>query len=80
MPIARCVPGGRIYIDNFNLLTDEGWAFFDDLLKVDPSKRPANVSRHSTPQELETYLTARRLYQDIRLRTGGLWVTALARR
>ena len=23
-------PGGRIYIDNFNLLTDEGWALFDD--------------------------------------------------
>jgi SAM-dependent methyltransferase len=72
-------PGGRIYIDNFNLLTDEGWALFEDLLKVDPSKRPANVSRHSTPQELEAYLT-RAGFTGIRLRTGGLWVTALARR
>lgn len=72
-------PGGRLYVDNFNLLTDEGWKLFSDLLAVDPSTRPANVSRHSTPQELETYLT-RAEFEDIRVRTGGLWVTAIGRR
>ena len=72
-------PGGRIYIDNFNLLTDEGWALFDDLLKIDPAQRPANVSRHSTPQELEAYLL-RAGFTGIRVRTGGLWVTVTGRR
>ena len=72
-------PGGRIYVDTFNLLTDEGWALFDHLVKVDPAQRPANVRRHSTPQELDTYLT-RAGFTAVRLRTGGLWVTAIARR
>ena len=45
---------------------------------MDPSKRPANVSRHSTPQELERYLTQAG-YEEVRVRTGGLWVTVTAR-
>ena len=72
-------PGGRLYVDNFNLLTDEGWALFAELLEMDPSRRPANVSRQSTPQELEAYVT-RAGYADIRVRTGGLWLTVTARR
>lgn len=72
-------PGGRIYIDNFNLLSDEGWALFEDLLKIDPAKRPANVSRHSTPQELELYLM-RAGFTGVRVRTGGLWVTVTGHR
>jgi SAM-dependent methyltransferase len=71
-------PGGRLYVDNFNLLEPEGWALFLELFRMDPLKRPANVSRHSTPQELETYLT-RAGYEDVRIRTGGLWVTAVGR-
>ena len=43
---------------------------------MDPSKRPANVSRHSTPQELEA--TSRSAgFTDVRVRTGGLWVTVV---
>jgi SAM-dependent methyltransferase len=71
-------PGGRLYVDNFNLLEPEGWALFMEHFRMDPSKRPANVSRHSTPQELERYLTQAG-YTDVRLRTGGLWVTAVGR-
>ncbi len=69
-------PGGRLYVDNFNLLEPEGWALFMDHFRMDPSKRPANVSRHSTPQELERYL-AQAGYRDIAVRTGGLWVTVV---
>ena len=69
-------PGGRLYVDNFNLLEPEGWALFMEHFRQDPSKRPANVSRHSTPQELERYLTQAG-YQQIRVRTGGLWVTVV---
>lgn len=69
-------PGGRVYVDNFNLMSDEGWTLFADLLRIDPTQRPANVSRHSTPQELETYL-GRAGFEQVRVRTGGLWVTAV---
>jgi putative nucleotidyltransferase with HDIG domain len=69
-------PGGRLYVDNFNLLEPEGWALFMEHFRMDPSKRPANVSRHSTPQELERYL-AQAGYENVRVRTGGLWVTVV---
>jgi SAM-dependent methyltransferase len=69
-------PGGRLYVDNFNLLEPEGWALFMEHFRLDPSKRPANVSRHSTPQELERYL-AQAGYEQVRVRTGGLWVTVV---
>ena len=69
-------PGGRIYVDNFNLLEPEGWALFMEHFRMDPSKRPANVSRHSTPQELERYLTQAG-FSDVKVRTGGLWVTVV---
>lgn len=71
-------PGGRLYVDNFNLLEPEGWAFFIETYRLDPMKRPANVSRHSTPQELEAYLSHAG-FTDIRVRTGGLWLTVVGR-
>ncbi len=49
-------PGGRIYIDNFNLCSDEGWALFEQHRAIAPEDRPPHVSKSSTPQELETYL------------------------
>jgi SAM-dependent methyltransferase len=69
-------PGGRLYVDNFNLLEPDGWAFFIETYRMDPMKRPANVSRHSTPQELEAYVTHAG-FTDVRVRTGGLWVTVV---
>jgi SAM-dependent methyltransferase len=49
-------PGGRIYIDNFNLCSDDGWALFEQHRAIAPEDRPPHVSKSSTPQELETYL------------------------
>ena len=69
-------PGGRVYVDNFNLLEPEGWALFLEHFRMDPSKRPANVSRHSTPAELEAYVTHAG-FTDVKVRTGGLWVTVV---
>jgi len=71
-------PGGRLYVDNFNLLEPEGWALFMEHFRMDPSKRPANVSRHSTPAELEAYVTHAG-FNDVKVRTGGLWVTVVGR-
>src|SRR5262245_21563565 len=49
-------PGGRFYVDNFNLCTDEGWKVFETHLAFAPADREPHISRASTPQELETYL------------------------
>jgi SAM-dependent methyltransferase len=70
-------PGGRLYIDNFNLLSEEGWALFDALCHVDPVARPANISKSSTPEELHRYVD-RAGFTGIRTRTGGLWVSVFA--
>jgi SAM-dependent methyltransferase len=50
-------PGGRLYVDNFNLRSDPGWAFFTEMgTGYHPLWRPPNISKSSTPDELRTYL------------------------
>ena len=71
-------PGGRLYIDNFNLRSAEGWALFEDLYHLEPAARPPNISRSSTPEELLTY-AERASFTDIRVLTRGLWVTVVGR-
>jgi ubiquinone/menaquinone biosynthesis C-methylase UbiE len=64
-------PGGRIYIDNFSLCSDEGWAVFEThRTSFQPGQRPAQISKSSTPQELETYLR-RAGFADLQSNTGG---------
>jgi SAM-dependent methyltransferase len=70
-------PGGRLYADNFNLLAPEGWALFSEICQMDPIARPPNVSKSSTPAELEAY-AIHAGFGQIRLRTGGLWVSLFA--
>jgi SAM-dependent methyltransferase len=72
-------PGGRVYFDNFNLLTAEGWALFDDTARLDIAVRPPNVSKSSTPQELHCY-AERAGFEGIEVDTGGLWVGVRARK
>ena len=50
-------PGGRVFIDNFSLCSDEGWGVFEAHRKtLQPHERPSHISKSSTPQELEVYL------------------------
>lgn len=72
-------PGGRLYIDNFNLRSDEGWALFEDLYRLEPAARPPNISRSSTPEELLTYAERAR-FTDLRVLTRGLWVTVVGKK
>jgi len=72
----RCLKqGGRIYIDNFNLLDDQGWSFFLENAAYHPLQRPANISKSSTPQELESYLV-RAGFSDVKIGTYKMWVHA----
>jgi SAM-dependent methyltransferase len=72
-------PGGRIYFDNFNLRSDEGWALFEDLYRLEPAARPPNISRSSTADELRTY-AERAGFTDLTVLTRGLWVTVAGRK
>jgi ubiquinone/menaquinone biosynthesis C-methylase UbiE len=70
-------PGGRVYIDNFDLTSDEGWALFMQVMALPPAGRPAAVSKSSTPIELETYLS-RAGFQNIVTERGGMFVASAA--
>ena len=48
-------PGGRLYVDNTNLLSPEGWAFFQQHVEMPGYRRPPHISKPSTPQELKCY-------------------------
>jgi SAM-dependent methyltransferase len=72
-------PGGRVYYDNFNLLSEEGWALFLGACDLDPAARPDSISKSSTPDELRTY-AERAGFEDITLHTNALWVTVVARK
>jgi hypothetical protein len=60
-------------VDNCTIVTDDGWAMFEQLLSLNPLDRPTQVSKTSTPQELETYFR-RAGFRDIRQQLEELWV------
>jgi ubiquinone/menaquinone biosynthesis C-methylase UbiE len=66
-------PGGRLFVDNFTLTTDDGWKVFEDVRLAFPRRRPAHVSKASTPDELLAYL-ARAGFEDVRASVEGAWV------
>lgn len=66
-------PGGRIFVDNFNLRSNEGWEVFETARRNFPRYRPPHISKASTPQEIEVYLERAR-FQQIRIQEQGMWV------
>jgi SAM-dependent methyltransferase len=73
-------PGGRLYVDNVNLLSDEGWAFFlSHVEDFHPLDRPPNISKCSTPEELRAYFE-RAGFEDIHERPNGLWISVHGRK
>ncbi len=71
-------PGGRVYVDNFNLLGDDGWNFFLQMLEgYHPLDRPPNISKSSTPTELETYLV-RAGFEQVRVLQDSMFTWAHA--
>lgn len=72
-------PGGRVYVDNFSLATDEGWSVFEECLNYSPQARPSHISRSSTPQEISVFL-ARAGFEAIQIEEDGAWVRGWARK
>lgn len=68
-------PEGRLYVDNFNLLSEEGWAVFEGVLAMDPLSRPPHASKSSTPAELVEYLR-RAGFAQVQHRETGMWTIA----
>lgn len=69
-------PGGRMLVDNVNLGSDEGWAFFLDHCKIEPGSRPPNISKTSTSEELRIYFE-RAGFKDIAQHKNHLWITTV---
>jgi len=72
-------PGGRMLVDNVNLMSDEGWEFFQNQRKLPVHRRPPHISHTSTPQELETYFR-RAGFVDIGQIQPGLWIVTYGRK
>ena len=71
-------PGGRLFIDNFNIDSDEGWTIFEAHRQIPPLLRPPHIGRFSTLPELDTYFRRTGALQDIRVQANGAWVQACA--
>lgn len=65
-------PGGRMLVDNVNLMSDEGWAFFEQHASIPPLRRPPYISKTSTPQEIGAYFE-RAGFAAIRQEEAGGW-------
>ena len=72
-------PGGRVYFDNFDLRSPDGWKLFTEMAALDVAIRPPNVSKASTEQEL-TWYAAQAGFEDVASGTGLLWITVTARK
>ena len=66
-------PGGRVFVDNFNLCTDEGWEVFETHRKIAPKHRPPYIGKSSTPQEITTYLQ-RAGFQEVEIMEHQTWL------
>jgi len=67
-------PGGRVFIDNFNLCHDTGWQVFEThRTAFAPGQRPSHISKSSTPAEIETYLK-RAGFQSVQIREKNEWI------
>ena len=72
-------PGGRMLVDNVNLVSDAGWQMFLQHCAIPPAERPPNISMTSTPQELETYFR-RAGYRDVAQADGGHMIIVYGRK
>ena len=72
-------PGGRVYFDNFDLRSPDGWVLFQEMAALDVAVRPPNVSKASTEQEL-TWYAEKAGFSNVASETGQLWITVTARR
>jgi ubiquinone/menaquinone biosynthesis C-methylase UbiE len=72
-------PGGRMLVDNFNLLSDEGWDLFVRMTGYHPTQRPPQISATSTPQEIETYFR-RAGFTDVRQQSISMWIVTYGRK
>ena len=68
-------PGGRMLVDNVNILSNGGWTFFEEHCRIPPAKRVAYLSKTSTPQEQQVYFW-RSGFVDVRQRhQADFWIT-----
>lgn len=72
-------PGGRLYVDNFSLGSDGGWAIFEELRRLPPAKRPPYIGKMSTAEELAVYF-ARAGFGAVAQKQEGIWIMTWGRK
>jgi ubiquinone/menaquinone biosynthesis C-methylase UbiE len=72
-------PGGRVFYNNFDLLSEQGWTIFEEMERLDPAMRRPHASKSSTPQELQRF-AEKAGFVDITLDAGLLLVAVIARK
>src|SRR6185295_2311880 len=72
-------PQGRMLVDSFNLLSNEGWVLFERMLSYAPANRPPQISTASTPQEIEAYFK-RAGFIDVQQQVDEIWLITHGRK
>lgn len=67
--------GGRIFVDNFSIVTETGWGVFEQLRQFPVDGRPAHISKSSTAEELRVFLE-RAGFTDLQTAYEDQWVRA----
>lgn len=68
-------PGGRIFVDNFNIASASGWDIFETHWRFPPHQRPPHFSKSSTTDELRAYLEHAG-FEHVVSEPNGAWVQA----
>jgi SAM-dependent methyltransferase len=72
-------PAGRVYVDNIDLCSDEGWAIFEACACTPADLRLPHTSRASTESELMTYLR-RAGFTSVQVERREGWVRVWGRK
>jgi ubiquinone/menaquinone biosynthesis C-methylase UbiE len=72
-------PNGRLYFDNFNLNSEQGWQTFLDHKQIPIHSRPPHISKSSTINEFEAYL-ANTSFIEQKVVEDGQWVVGFGKK
>lgn len=71
--------GGRLYVDNFTIESDEGWNIFRNHQEIPPLKRKPEISKSSNSLEFDVYFRNAG-FTHFKSKVSNEWVIGLARK
>lgn len=71
--------GGRLYVDNFTIESEDGWQIFRNHQEIPPLKRKPEISKSSNSLEFDVYFR-KAGFTHFQSRVSKEWVIGLARK